>query len=208
MKTKIFIDFDGTMFDTRLFRDQIFSILGKAGYNHDEIMTAYQAECLDYKFSLTDLVKRLQMSRPVNLSLTWARIEQLYKDVPRYLFPDTVQFLKELDHTKYEVNLLSLGDINFQRTKVENSQIAPLFDNIYYCETQKWDYLDAIVSKNEKFIIIDDRGDTIEKVGRKFVNSLALQIARKDQDKDDPVRVVQTFNNLVIKNFKQAMMYL
>ena len=44
-KTKIFIDFDGTIFNTELFRNRIFDVFEAAGFTDAQILREYKAEC-------------------------------------------------------------------------------------------------------------------------------------------------------------------
>jgi FMN phosphatase YigB (HAD superfamily) len=207
-KTKLFIDFDGTMFDTAKFRDGIFEVFEKAGYAHEVIMKAYVEECMDYKFSLEHLLNRLERVEERDKDKIRGDIRALYERVPSMLYGDTILFLNNIDREKYEVNLLSMGNFEFQKRKIDHAGIKDLFDNVYICENQKWDYLDTLVKPEEKFILIDDRGDTIKNVAEKYPNSRPMQIERKDEDNADPVRVDLDYDNRVVHSFKQAMSYL
>jgi len=208
MKIKLFIDFDGTLFDTSKFKRGMFDIFEKAGFTSDQVLTAYQAECLDAKFSITGLIERLKKDQKFNVSLAEARVSDLYAQAAKMVYEDTEEFLQKIDRNRYQIIMLTLGDPSFQHKKVENSGLEKYFDEILYTELQKWDYLDRIVKKNEKFVIVDDRADAISKIAKKFPNSLALYIDRKSADKDDPVRNASGDVRLHTKNFHQVMMYL
>lgn len=208
MKTKLFVDFDGTMFDTAGFKEAMFQVFLKAGFSRNELLAAYQAECLDYKYSIAGLTERLKKVRDFNISLTQARIEKLFRDVPRYIYDDTEKFLQSVDKSKYELILITLGDTNFQHKKVENSKLEKYFDQVLYTEIQKWDYLENIVKKDERFILVDDRSDTIHQVGLEFPKALALQMNRRDEDRDDPARNGRIYKNLSVRDFKQVASYL
>lgn len=208
MKTKLFVDFDGTMFDTTSFKEAMFQVFLKADFSKSELLTAYQAECLNYQFSIDGLTDRLKKIHDFNLSLTQVRIEKLYSEVPRFIYDDVEQFLQSIDKSKYELILLTLGDPHFQRIKVENSKLEKYFDKVYYTEIQKWDYLDSIVKKDERFILIDDRSDTIHQISVKFPKALALEMDRKNEDNDDPARNGRIYKNLSARNFRQIASYL
>jgi len=209
MKIKLFIDFDGTIFDTTLLKEKSFAELRKSGFSDDELLSAYQAECLDYKFSPDDFLLRLAKIKQFNMPLAKARLEKLHKEIPeKFLFADTVSFLEKIDHTKYEVNLISMGDIAFQKKKIEDAKIGEYFDHIFVTDKQKWDYLKELVGIDERFILLDDRADTIKKVAEAFPKAMALEMRRKEEDHDDPCRNVGFHNNQSVRNLKQAMMYL
>lgn len=208
MKTKVFIDFDGTLFNTSDFKVAMFGIFNKVGLTDDQILPAYQAECLDYKFSIKSFTERLHKIGKFNLALTNARVEKLFQSCPSFLYPDTIEFLEGINKDLYEVNLLTLGDLEFQGEKVMHSGIVKHFDNLFFTEKQKWESLDEYVKDGERFILIDDRSDTIYRVAKRFPKCLALEIIRRSSDNDDPMREQKDRGNIEVKNFKQAMMYL
>jgi FMN phosphatase YigB (HAD superfamily) len=206
MKTKILIDFDGTILNTSELKNKLFPVFEKAGFSHDEVMDAYRAECLHYHFSIDGMIKRLKEVKDFNISLTNARIENAFNTIPKLIFDDFHDFISKIDRSKYEIDLFTLGNLNFQRTKVEHSGLVLQFDHIYYTDIQKWEYLDKIVEKDERFVFIDDRSDTVHEVSQKFPHALALYINRKAKDKDDPVIVKSKYKNLEIANFHQALL--
>lgn len=177
-KTKLILDFDGTLFDTEGFRLEIFSLFKRMGYNQDQIESTYQAECLSYKYSPLGQLKRLQELKPSSQTLAEARFDNLYENSDKYIFPDVTLFLKEMRINNYELILLTMGDINFQKSKVENSGVARYFDHVLYCDVQKWLYFPELVQKNEKFIFLDDRADTIDKISKIYQNSFCIRIDR------------------------------
>jgi len=209
-KRKIFIDFDGTIFDTAGFRDQIYKLLRRYDFDDQEITRFYREECLDYKFKPNGLFERLANLKRFNLSECRELMNQLYDKVPDYIFPDTFKFLKGIDRHHFEVNLLSLGDPAFQRKKIFSSGLDIYFDNIYITELQKWDYFrkKKLVADDEVFYLIDDRSDTIFEVKKNFPRSIALEIDRAKEDKNDPVRSGKNYDNSKIRNFQQVFAYL
>lgn len=177
-QTKLIIDFDGTLFDTEAFRVEIFSLFKRMGYDDEQIQLTYQAECLSYLYSPLGQLKRLQLLKPSSQSLAEARFKNLYDNSYKYIFPDVIEFLKDMKFLNYELILLTLGDIEFQKVKVENSSINRYFDQIMYCDIQKWLYLPPVINKIDKFIFIDDRADTIDRIGKTFPNSFNIRIDR------------------------------
>ena len=208
MKTKLFVDFDGTMFDTSGFKEAIQEVFGKVGFSEADFLRVYQAECLNYKFSIEGLTERLKKIHDFNLSLTCARINKLFSEVSRYIYDDVEPFLELVDRSKYELTLLTLGDPSFQRNKVNNSGLEKYFSKILYTEIQKWDYLKKIVNRDEKFILIDDRSDTVHQISLNFPKALALEMERTNEDKDDPARNGHIYRNLAVRNFKQVASYI
>ncbi len=209
MKTKLFIDFDGTLFDTSGFKKEIFNIFKKAGYSETDVQKAYTASFLDYCYSIEEHFCRLQKIKKINPKLTQARIDEALKDTQKYLYDDSINFLENIDRKKYSVILITFGEVDFQKKKFEGSRLKKYFDDIRYTLIQKWDYLEKekLVELNDFFIIIDDRGDTMEKISKKFKKSLAIEINR-EKNPTDPMEGESNYGGVQVKNFKQAEKYL
>lgn len=208
-KIKLFIDFDGTIFDTSEFKNEMFDAFFRCGYTLPDIKSTYVLESMDYKYNPEGHLDKLQKIKPTNHKLALARIENLYKNITKYLYADTTEFLDKINRDKYEINMLTLGDIGFQQKKVDRSGIAEKFQHIYVTDTQKWDYLQNIVSSREEFVLIDDRADTLEKVKAKFHKSLCMQIIRQDLDIDDAaIMYKEVYSGIKIKSLPEAIKYL
>lgn len=208
-KSRIFIDFDGTMFNTSAMKESIFDAFLRCGYSLADIKSTYVMECMDYKYDPIGQLAKLQKIKSTNQNLALARIENIYKNVPKYIYPDTNNFLTMIDREKYQINILTLGDIDFQSKKVQESGLKDKFNNIYVTDIQKWDYLSEIVSEKEEFVLIDDRADTLEQVKSKFNKSLCLQIVRMELDLDDAaVMYKEVYSGIKIKLLPEALKYL
>ena len=207
MKIKLFVDFDGTVFDTLGFKKRLFEIFTKAGFSHDEIEKTYNAECLDYKYSPLNNLKRLAKIHDFDIKKAKERLKKLYLEVPKYVFSDVHEFLSQINKKKYELNLLTLGDKEFQKEKFDHSALEKYFNNLYYTEIQKWDYFKGLVKENDRFIIIDDRGDTMEMISKKYKQSLPIEINRQEESSDD-MESSNNFDGIKVKNLKQAIKYL
>lgn len=211
MKTKLLIDFDGTMFNTKALKIDLFKTLEKGGFSSDEVLKAYKEECLDYQFSIDGMIRRMKTKKDFSEKEILDNLDDLFDECPKFIFEDFKVFLQEVDRHKFEVDLFTLGDIGFQKRKVENAGIVQYFDHIYYTDKQKWESLAKIVSREETFILIDDRADTIKKVSEEYPNAIAICINRKVKDIDDPIlKKIEDkgYKNKEINDFSQAFLYL
>lgn len=209
MKIKLFIDFDGTVFNTEGFRQSMFEIFQKSGFAEDEIERTYKAECLDYKYSPFEQMDRLLKIHDYNIEMAKIRFDRLFEKTPDFIFEDVTNCLKTINRNDYEIVLFTLGDINFQKRKVESSKIGKYFDDIYYTDIQKWIALEKMVASNERFVIIDDRSDTMTEIAKKFRHSLCMQMLRASRDYDDPVlNQRNNFSGIQVRSMKQALHYL
>jgi len=207
MKTKLFIDFDNTLYDTRFLKNNLFEVLENKGFSKAEVLATYEKASSNYNYSPKSHLGELLKVRNFNSKATEAIIESLYLDAQEHLFKDTIDFLKSLDRTKFEVDLLTLGNSEFQKRKVEASGIDGYFDRIYYCEDQKWIFLKTLVKKDEKFFVIDDRNDALYKICEEFKNCIPLEINRTEKPLD-PMEKPSPYRGVSIKKIDEAIPYL
>lgn len=208
MKTKMFIDFDGTIFNTKAFKEKMFKAVSNLGFSDEDILMVYKEECLDKHFSLTDFIEKLRKLKKINLEDEIKHVDAIYSSAQNLIFDDFIKFIESTSREKYEINLLTLGDLEFQKMKVESSGVAKYFDNIFYTVDEKWDYLKELVEVDEKFFLIDDRSDTISKVSQAFPNSVCLWIDRRSRDLDDPALSMKKYDDIEIRNFDDVTKYL
>lgn len=208
MKTKLFIDFDGTLIDTKLLKIKLFQVLEKAGFKLSYIQNQYQpvkdSKHFDSDFFINQVARKSKISKKKRDQLI-KQFDSELKKTSKYLFRDTVNFLEALDHTKYEVILFTLGSERFQSKKVVNSGTTHLFDRIIYTEQEKWLELDHLVTKDEQFITIDDRIDALKKIKAKFPKALVVGISRYEKSSSNLIGL-PIFNGLdQINNYLTAL---
>lgn len=208
-KIPILLDFDGTLFDTAAFREQIYDVFIKSGYDLQDIRSSWIAECMDYKYSPEGQFQRLLDIKHSNDKLVKARLDNLYAGTKRFVYEDVEDFMTSVDRSKYEVDMLTLGDLDFQARKVKESGLADLFDNIFICDMQKWDFLTNIVKPRDYFVMIDDRADTLENVKAKYPKMLGVQIIRQDLGIEDAANFYkEVYSGIKVHDMRQALRYL
>jgi phosphoglycolate phosphatase-like HAD superfamily hydrolase len=202
--TKLFIDFDGVVFNSKKFKTALFSEIAKSGFSDQEVSDTYIAECLDGNYLPKDQLERLLKIRKFNMSLAEARIENILNQSEKYLFDDVAESLAKIKKLQYNTCLITLGHPDFQPKKVKITKIDRLFKNVYYTSRPKVDYLTDLIGKKEKFIIVDDRGDTLEEIAKKFPQALVIEM-RREQDSHDPAERSSHFSGPKITNLKQLI---
>jgi FMN phosphatase YigB (HAD superfamily) len=204
MKTKLFIDFDKTLFDTSKLKEQLVRIFGQFGFSQEEIDQSYLASYLGGKYSPEGQAQLLNNIRPFNLEVAELKIKSMLFDSSRLLYSDSVEFLDNINREKYEVDLLSYGDVEFNNRKVKHAGIADKFDNIYITNIEKQIYLKDIVKQDENFIMIDDKIDILEKISADYRNAFMIYINRNI----DNISKNFHFKGARVRNLKQALEYL
>lgn len=132
---KLYIDFDGTLFDTdRLFKDFI-RVCNSYGVTDDMFYEAQQYFLNKNKlFNIEPVIKYLVEEYNIIDSI-YSDIDLLFND--SYLFEDVLDSLKELLAQGHELYMLTYGNFEFQKRKIKGSKIADYFKDIIITEFNK-----------------------------------------------------------------------
>ena len=135
--TKIFIDFDGTLFDRTSFKQKLFGEISHLGLDQNKVLKEYQKARSrflpeDFIDSLMGAIGEQEMKK---------FLKALNSEIPQLLFNDTVNFLSTINVLKYEINLLTFGHPKFQKRKVRLTRIRPYFHKVYYVDRAKTAFL-------------------------------------------------------------------
>jgi FMN phosphatase YigB (HAD superfamily) len=126
---KVYVDFDRTLFDSDKFLRDLHALINQ--YNiPDEVFKDCQNQCYDKGFNpynILDLVKE-KMTFDDKL---YDDISKLLKRSKDYLFDDTILFLKYLKSLKYEIVILTKGNLFYQNEKIRNTGIDIYCNKIY-----------------------------------------------------------------------------
>lgn len=181
MKTKLFIDFDDTLFDRDTFKERLVSLIKKQGFSDEEVEAGYREVYKNngYEGVWAHLEYLHQNVRPIDMDKAKLDINDLFSGAKELLFSDVLKFLNSLDKKKYEINLITVGGLEFQRKKVSACEIEPLFDNCYFTTEEKSEALADLVGDDESFVLLEDKDETIESVKKIFPKAMVLK-AEKD----------------------------
>jgi len=178
-KIKLFIDFDDTLFDRGRFVPDMFSIIKKYGFDDAEIEGSYKIVYSDGYDGIWSHLDYLHKNvRTFDLAGATEEIERFLDTAPGYLFPEAVPFLEKVDRDKYDVRLLTVGGLEFQKLKVSKSGIEKCFDQCHYSPVNKAAALKNLVSEGETFVLLDDKDRETLAVREAYPKSLAIQIEK------------------------------
>lgn len=132
---KLYIDFDGTIFDTdRLFGDFI-KVCNSYGITDDRFHEAQQIFFSKNKlFNIGPVIEYLVEEYNIIDSI-YNDIDALFND--SYLFEDVLDSLKELIDQGHELYILTYGNFEFQKRKIAGSKITNYFKDIIITEVNK-----------------------------------------------------------------------
>lgn len=155
MKTKIYIDFDSTLFNTDEFYGKFLNICEKYNVDNKQVINiknkTFKKAC---DFNLDILAKKI--SEIHNLKKEFLdEVEKLYSS--KYLFEDTISFLESI-YLKYELVLFTYGNKSYQNKKINATGIDKYFKDIFITENRKdslnIDYVNSVfIDNNPKEII-------------------------------------------------------
>lgn len=199
---KIFIDFDVTLLNTRLFKKDYFREFEKFVITAQKAEEAYEEMKKkigkDNPYFHTDhLAKSHPKLDAQNLKKALIRFRDQSKN---YIFEDVSVFLKFLLNNNWRVELLSIGYRTAQRKKVQGSGLTKFFHKVHVIDNDnKSDHLKKILKKpDDHFVFIDDNVNLVEDVKKNFPKATIMQIIRySNQQKSFKV-------DHVIKNLHEA----
>ena len=182
---KIYIDFDGTLFNTDKFYQDYLTILNKYNISSFEIEKMKKELFKNKRFNLDILIDYI--IGKYNIKNLKQEVETLYNN--SYVFEDVIPFLEK--YKNYNLILLTLGDIDYQNRKIDGSMLSKYFKDIIITDVDKSqldiDYKDNLfIDNNPKELIrFQNKGGKIIRIRRI----------------DDKYSVIDLDNVLEYKNF-------
>lgn len=170
MKEKIYIDFDGTLYDSDNFYAEFLKICNNYAITaNDERVAENKLFNGEQLFNLNDIANYLQQT--YNLPFKFLKdIENLY--FKPNLYDDVIESLEILKSTnKYEIIILTYGDFHHQLKKIHSAGLTKYIKDIIITSDSKTN-LKEVDYQNS--IFIDNNPLQIEK----FINQGAKQIIR------------------------------
>ncbi len=159
MKDKLYIDFDGTLYDSNSLYNGFLKICNDYGISDNKIQMAEKTLFNgDYLFDLRILAKYLMKKYKLPVKMLFDVSKLLSND---NLYDDVIEGLKKLEKIrKYEIILLSYGNKKYQKKKIQLSHITKYFDDIIITDKSKLnlenvDYENGVFIENNPYQIDD-----------------------------------------------------
>lgn len=198
---KIILDFDDTIFNTHQMVQEFIKVFKKNGFTKKEFYNAW-GMCLKKigKFDLDAVINLVINSGKLENPIK-EKINSILSNTNKFIYPDFFSFVKDFE--KNNLILLSFGEINFQRTKIENSKIAPIFSEVIITTKDKVESLMLIRKKhsNDKIFFIDDKAEQIDKVKNILPQIVTIKMERLQ---GEHVKIKSRLTNYTVKNLDEA----
>lgn len=183
---QIIFDLDHTLFNTSLFKENIFNILSKNGANDEDVKKSYD-EHLRESSGVYDFTMHAKMLKNVseNFKLTEALKDfEDFKqsDFKEYVSEDVFSSLQALKGRELKLTLLTNGDKEIQMTKIRQSGLDGFFDDILISDGDKSSIMESIDLNDDDFFINDNWKETA-RIMIKFPQLKYVLIKRNDLEK-------------------------
>jgi FMN phosphatase YigB (HAD superfamily) len=188
----LFLDFDDTLFDSARFKQDLMPIFKKHGAVAKRVEETYASLRSNY-------------SPCAHATLLWKNkvppgfindITALLAASPKYLHKDALPFLKNLNREGYRPVYLTLGEPTFQIQKITGAGIEKYAAQIEVCQDDKWKVINNLLPENSRFILIDDRADTIIMTARFHPHSYGIIVNRSQTERVGRYPLFQVVHSL------------
>jgi len=158
----IIFDLDYTLLDTKKFKAGLANALD---LSIDDFEKSYLENFKNKKLNY-NLEKHLKILKQKNTQ----KLKQFFKSLDQYLFPDSIKILKKLGSAPVKARvkknnnkliLLSFGNKEWQKQKINNLSIKDYFDKIILTDIDKAKILKTLQKTKEKILIINDNAREI-----------------------------------------------
>jgi FMN phosphatase YigB (HAD superfamily) len=182
---KIFLDFDGVIFNTELFKKRLAAIFPRNGVSQKDFKASYRRiKKKELSYSPFNHIKYLANNKEIDSKKISSDLRKLLINLKPFVFDEAKKFLKRF--SKNDLYLISYGDLDFQRKKIRNSQISNFFKRIVITDADKGKIIKNIAKKDkfkkeEAVIFIDDKAKHIKEARQR--NVITFQITRPGQQR-------------------------
>jgi len=177
---KIIFDFDHTLFSVDEFYKNFQGSFKKIGINQvlfketfEEAKRGKQPYNPENQFKLI-----VQKKSDASLKGLRSNFEKILNKANKFLYSDVEPFLKKVCN-KFDLYLVSYGDKNFQKKKIEKSGITKFFKKIVITtDINKSSTLKKFLRKNEKAVFVDDNPEALSTTKEKFPQVITIRMNR------------------------------
>ena len=190
-----YLDFDYTLFDTHTFREELYNILEKNGFDKSYLSMTPELKTNGQKLlNIKELFKILATMRDIPIENFLNPLEELYSKCNEFVYDDSIEFLKYLRKKGQNIYILSWGEKVFQKEKIFASKLNEYIDDIIYAEQLKY----TLDINYEDGIFIDDSVRDLEGLYNQNAK-MVFRIKRpngKNSNEELNIKEILEFNSL------------
>jgi FMN phosphatase YigB (HAD superfamily) len=190
----IFIDLDGTLFDTpQLGADTAALLQQELGVNPDDYeATRQEMFAMNNKIYSAELhARRLAKRARLDESALVQRFIDLFnnEDSKKYVYYDSVEFLKNASKLG-PVAILTYGEAFVQTPRATKSGLRSLVSDVIVTQHNKADtlieYFKPDTTDGKKMVLIDDSAEHLDDIAERFPDSLTVHLVRNPAAQASP----------------------
>lgn len=190
---KIYIDFDGTIFNSAKHYNEFINIFNKYNIDKEYIENIMKKTYKEEK-NLDTIASKIIKENNLDISIL-DELNNLYSE--ELVFKDAIKFLEKY-YQKYSLILLTLGIKEYQEKKIKASKISKYFKEIIITNYDKSkleiNYKDNLFIDNNPYEL------------KKFSNSNAINLIRIKRNTDKYSKINLDINNVIeYKNFEELL---
>jgi FMN phosphatase YigB (HAD superfamily) len=157
---KFIFDFDDVLFNTKDLKRWMYTSLNNVGISFN-VAEAYYEKIRGGEFSLKNYLSELVLEQKIDVNQVY---EEIMAKCPDFVNTELVNIIRKIG--KENSYLVTYGEKEFNRAKVERSGLAPLFSEIHIVQGSKKEIIRDICERNktEKIIFVDDKIKFIEDI--------------------------------------------
>ena len=169
---KVVFDLDYTLLDTAKFKEALAEAVTSCGVSRERYEETYKAvvkrEGKVYDYDPEVHLKLLRRDFPDDQALGQARerIDGVVAATDKFLFPGSLELLRELKTEKNKTVLLSLGNEKWQKRKIDTSGLGGHFDRVIATDKHKAGIIRSLLEQGEKTVVVNDNGEEIQEMMR------------------------------------------
>lgn len=201
----VIIDFDGVLFNDQRFKADYESLFRRAGVSHEVYERTYeQTKKKGYYDPRIHIQLALAHKSSVQTRL-YAHVRRFVGQSSDYIYKDVPDFLMFLEKEGISAVVLSTGDAQFQKQKIQKSGITDCFEEIIIVpNVSKVVALHTLIRKKKpaSAIFIDDKKEVVEEVKKSLPEVYTIQMRRRETQA--PARG----GDLEIKDFSESVEFI
>jgi FMN phosphatase YigB (HAD superfamily) len=176
---RIVLDFDHTLYSTKSLYDALkaaFGGLGVTGELFDQTFQDSKGKGRDYKPARQ--MRLIEKQTGIKEAKLQKEFKNILKISPKFLYPDTIDFLKNHQKTD-KLFMLSYGEEKFQKQKVASAKISKYFQKVKVTrDIGKSKPFKALLSKKEKVLFLEDNPQALMDVKKVYPQVIAVRMRR------------------------------
>ena len=209
---KIIFDFDHTIFDMTSMHDAIFDAMKEIGIDKETYVDAYELETHWKMFTVQGVANRLEKITSIDAKKIVDAFHKVRDAADLFVYDDVMDSINLLKEAGHNVYILSWGDHEWQRKKIESAQITDHFEEVITVNQLKSGYLDDWCGDDCNVIVVDDKPAELRAIKERNPSLHLIRVRRENgkySDQETPeaiheaVDMNQVINivNLIAENY-------